>query len=368
MRLDPQVMTRRWAIDWAGSDGQSNLANYPNCEYSEKAIAQSSATSPEDRRTLVNEVHAIMSEDVGLSSVLSNVLRGAYNTELVEIGGLGETGIHNTAPYPLLKSTPKQGNRLVVNASPSFLRLKNYYKRSAGPAIARLNAFIHSPLAEYDENFELVPVLREDGESTDQAQQFDVTLRSTTFSNGDPVTAEDVKYTFDHVWGNVGVYPYADPPEGYSIETTGERSLSFSFGSPQPRFISTRSSTTSRPIWPCSPYTAPTTPGSSPRSTTFPAGRPSSFSTVERSTPVCTVHTTGTFSPRRSENTDGSDRGGSRPSPARRAGFVPVTCGRSHRRTPDGCLSGAEPIRSTNSLAGRPRRYTYNKHVKYRNL
>ncbi|WP_144906073.1 ABC transporter substrate-binding protein [Halobellus captivus] len=240
MRLDPHQMTRRWAIDWAGGDGQSNLANYANCEYSELAMAQGSATSPDERRDLVNQAHSVMSEDVGLIPVLPDILRGAYNSERVDIGGLGTTGIHDTAPYPLIKSTPTQGDRIAVNGNPSLLRLKNYYKQSAGPALARLNTYLHSPLAEFDENFELTPVLADDWQVSEDSQQIDVQLRETTFSNGDPVTANDVKYTFEHIWSNVGVYPYAEPPEEYTIEVNDERSLTFQFGSPRPAFVPTK--------------------------------------------------------------------------------------------------------------------------------
>jgi len=240
MRLDPDLMTRRWAIDWAGGNGQSNLANYANCSYSEPALAQGEATSQEERRGLVNEAHSIMSEDLGLIPVLPNILRGAYNEEQIEIGGLGQTGIHTTAPYPMIKSSPREGDRISVNASPSFLRAKNYFKQSAGPALARLNTFIHSPLAEYNAEFELIPVLAEDWEVTNEAKEVNITLRSATFSNGDPITPEDVKYTFEHVWSNVGVYPYADPPESYEIEVTGENSVRFTFDSPQVSFVATR--------------------------------------------------------------------------------------------------------------------------------
>lgn len=240
MRIDPQQMTRRWAIDWAGGNGRSNLSNYANCEYSEYAVAQGEATSEEERRDLVNQAHSIMSEDVGLIPVIPDVLRGAYNSELVDAGGLGDTGIHDTAAYPLVKSSPTQGDRIAVNGTPSLLRLKNYYKQSAGPALARLNTFLHSPLAEFDEYFDLVPVLAESWDVNEDSTQIDIQLRSTTFSNGDPVTAGDVKYTFEHIWNNVGVYPYSEPPSEYEIIVHDDQSLSFEFGRPQPSFVDTK--------------------------------------------------------------------------------------------------------------------------------
>lgn len=57
---------------------------------------------------------------------------------------------------------------------------------------------IHDSLVAYDENLNVVPKLASGWEVSEDGTEYTFTLREgITFHNGDPLTAEDVKYTFD---------------------------------------------------------------------------------------------------------------------------------------------------------------------------
>lgn len=233
-RLDPEELIRRRGADWAGANGRGNLENYASCEYTELAVAQSTATDEDERRDLVYRAQQILSEDAAVLPVLPYVSLGTYNSETVDPGGIGNAGINNVNPYAPLKSEPLDGDRIAINSNPPMLALKNYYKQAGSPHIVTLATLIHSTLTEFDENLELQNMLAESYEVMDDFQRIEVDLRDALFSNGDPVTAGDVKFSFEHFWGNPSTYPYSNPPDEYSIEVIDESSVVFEFGQPNP--------------------------------------------------------------------------------------------------------------------------------------
>lgn len=236
-RLDPEELIRRRGIDWAGANGRANLENYASCEYTEYADKQSTAADEETRQELVNQAQRVISEDVGIIPLLPYLSSGAYNSETVDAAGIGDAGINNTNPYVQLKSSPTDGDQLVINGSPPLVAFKNFYKQTASPNIVTLSTLIHSTLTEYDENLQLQPMLAEGWETRDNFREVEVTLRDAQFSNGDPITAEDVKFTYEHFWGNAGTYPYSNPPEEYAIEAVDDKTVVFTMGAPSPSIL-----------------------------------------------------------------------------------------------------------------------------------
>jgi len=224
--LDPEEHTRAYAID---NMGYPNVPRYANCEYSEPAIAQSTSPSIEEREELVNEAHSILSEDAGVIPITSVVTLGAYRSDLVDVGGLGETGLQSWSHYVYLNSDPAEEGELNVNSAPELIEDTNYVLMTNPTLMPIWTNLIHSPLVEYDDDFQFNNVLAENIEVSDDATSIDVELREHTFSNGDPVTAEDVKYTFELLWTNSDDIPRVSEVPLDSIEVVNDRQVQFNF-------------------------------------------------------------------------------------------------------------------------------------------
>ena len=69
-------------------------------------------------------------------------------------------------------------------------------------ASLRLVELIFEPLLDYDENNELIPALAESWEVSDDRLSYDITLRENAmFSDGSPVTADDVRFSLERAAG-----------------------------------------------------------------------------------------------------------------------------------------------------------------------
>jgi peptide/nickel transport system substrate-binding protein len=224
-RFDPDEMTRRWAIDWAGGNGKANLMNYASCEFSEPAISQQTATDTETRQELVNDAHTTFSDDIATIPVAPTLMLGAARSGKVEVDRVGDMGVNFNNPYVYVNSEPLDGDRILTNTNPAAIATNNFPVINTQVSI--WSRLVHSPLVEYDENIELRKVLAETLEIENDATEFTVELRDATFHNGDPVTAEDVQFTFDHLASHPGAFPRATDVPYESIDVIDERTVQF---------------------------------------------------------------------------------------------------------------------------------------------
>jgi peptide/nickel transport system substrate-binding protein len=230
-RLDPQEMTRRYSADWAGGNGQANPANYASCEYTRPAVQQGQAGSREERQELVNEAHSIMSEDLATLPVFPTALFGAIRTDQVTPQRVGDAGVVRTNPYFYIYSESDLDQVVAVD-TPVAMETTNFPIIDSSAAQAIWNHLLHSTLTEYDENFELQNVLADTIETNDDASRFTVELKDATFHNGDPITSEDVRFTYKQLWDNPGAYPQASAPEYEAIEIIDDQTVEFRMGDP----------------------------------------------------------------------------------------------------------------------------------------
>ena len=237
-RLDPEEMTRRYGIDWAGGNGQANPTNYANCEFTYDAVQQGNATSEQERREFVNAAHGKMSEDLGTLPLTPNLLFGAIRTDAVRVAGIGDAGIARTNPHFYIQSQSKGPNQLVGADTPVAMETTNFPVIDSSAAQAIWNHLVHSTLLEYDENFELQNVLAENVETSSDAKTVTVTLRDATFHNGDPITAEDVKFTYLQLANNPGAYPQAASPPYGEVRVIDEKTAEFNMREPYPPLTS----------------------------------------------------------------------------------------------------------------------------------
>ena len=237
-RLDPEEMTRRYGADWAGGNGQANPANYANCEFTYYAEQQGNATSEQERRKFVNKAHSKMSEDLGTLPLTPNLLFGAIRTDAVQIAGLGQAGIARTNPHFYIQSQSKGPNQLVGADTPVAMETSNFPVIDSSAAQAIWNHLVHSTLLEYNENFELENVLARNVETSSDARTVTVELRDATFHNGDPITAEDVKFTYLQLANHQGAYPQAASPPYEDIRIIDEKTAEFNMRTPYPPLTS----------------------------------------------------------------------------------------------------------------------------------
>jgi peptide/nickel transport system substrate-binding protein len=227
-RLDPEEMTRRYSADWAGGNGQANPANYADCEFTDMAVGQGRAPDPDEREGLVHDAHAHASEDLYCLQLFPTALFGDIRTDQIEPAGIGEAGVVRTNPHFFIQSEPKGDlTQAAAVDTPVAMETSNYPIIDSSAAQTIWNHLIHSTLTEYDENLELQNVLADTVEIENDAQNITVELKDATFHNGDPVTAEDVKFTYLQLANNPGVYPQASSPPYDEIVVVDEKTAEF---------------------------------------------------------------------------------------------------------------------------------------------
>ncbi|WP_144906086.1 ABC transporter substrate-binding protein [Halobellus captivus] len=232
-RLDPQGLTRRFSADYAGANGQSNTPNWANCEYTYHAVQQGQAPDDETRREHVNSAMEIWSEEMAGVPVFSYLAYGAVNTEQVNPGSIGDAGVLDQNPLALINSEPIDDNQIVYNISSVTVQTTNFPTIDYVPGI--WTRLVHSPLVSYDENYELQNVLADSIQTSNEGRQVTVELiDGGTFHNGDPITAEDVQFTFQLMSENATNYPYASSPPYESIEVVDDQTVQFNLEEPYP--------------------------------------------------------------------------------------------------------------------------------------
>lgn len=229
-RLDPDELVGRFSAANAGPDG-SNPANYANCEYTHPAEGQRTASSNEERQEFVTEALSVGTEDSYAIPTHPRVTYGAYNPNLVDIGGVGEAGLKPaTNPYVFFETTPTQGDTVRTHVDPQFIETTNFLTVLTPTVIGPWSHLVHSSLLEYDQNLDLQNMLAESFEEENEGETIRVTLRDASFHNGDPVTAEDVQFTFQYLAEHGGsVFPAAESPSYESIKVIDEKTVEFTF-------------------------------------------------------------------------------------------------------------------------------------------
>ncbi|MFB6304724.1 MAG: ABC transporter substrate-binding protein [Haloferacaceae archaeon] len=238
-RLDPQELLNNMRLDWAGAGGQSNYSNYADCEYTRRLLEQTSAKTEEERRQGIYETIAYMSKDCAIGNLCPVANIGAYRTDRVDIGGVGKGGIARSNAEWAFKSELTQGDEMVVAINPIATQTSNWLTHSASMPEAMWQHMISSPVHKYNENFEKTELLG----SVDVVSAKEVVVElfdDAKFTNGDPITGEDVKFTFEQIkrGGEAGAYPGAAPVPYDTIEADG-KTCTFKFTEPYIPFANT---------------------------------------------------------------------------------------------------------------------------------
>lgn len=239
-RLDPNWIVRDcYRIDGAGSRNQAgislNYARYASCDYSEPAWQQETAPDESSRRDLVNSAIKQLAEDYMSIPLGPQAIYGAYDSSALDMDDIGSYGIANSNAFNVLRSHPKNGTEKVI-ATPIPDRIANRNPYMSPNPISRL-VLEYSTLLAFGPDAELQPYLAEDWEVSDGAKTFTFTLRDATFQNGDPITASDVKFTFEFLENNAEDLAGAAPAGYESIETPDDKTVVVNFAEPALPFL-----------------------------------------------------------------------------------------------------------------------------------
>lgn len=165
--------------------------------------------------------------------------------DIVDINRTGQVGVGLENPMSVLHSEPQNSDTLVVASVFADMYSQNPYAHQSPFGTMIWAQLVHTPLTHYDENNELQNQLAEEIVTKDDLNTVEVTIKDGfNFHNGDPVTAEDVKFTYVHLQNNLDSYttrldkPYDGPPEE-AINVIDERTIEFNFTNSYPPILGT---------------------------------------------------------------------------------------------------------------------------------
>jgi len=186
-RLDPDVLLRR--VFYTGL----NYMGYSNPEYDAVVDAQRAEMNINTRRDLVFKAQEILANDVPAITLYHDSVIGAYNSELWEnVLVQPGRGVYNY--WTLLEATPKTDQKVFkISHNELALNLNPFYVEST----SRLMAELYDTLARVGMDGLPKPCAAESWEAIDP-KTIAVTIRQgMKFNDGVPVTAKDVKYSYD---------------------------------------------------------------------------------------------------------------------------------------------------------------------------
>jgi len=200
-RLDPNARAMTYRGDWAGSDGNPNIPNYASCEYTDAIVQQQFITDTDKRRERATDAITKWSKDVVAAPIMSRSLIGITNDNVINVADnyTGNAGAQPTNHVFFIKSTPVNGDQYSVAVPPIVTETLNHMVQSHNIALAMPNNLTHSPLVEYDHNYEKKNLLADSVQAVD-----DTTIRISLengleFHDGTQITADDVVFTLEHL-------------------------------------------------------------------------------------------------------------------------------------------------------------------------
>ena len=235
-RLGPQPLFNQFQANWAGGNGISNMPNYANCKFDEILESQANTMEEEERRTVVNEMQSLVSEECIYQPYSPYPLAGAYRPDSVNLDNLGDAGITATNT-PMLSNLSSNADEVSIGITNSWIENRNFITISIQTALYLYLTLVHSPLIQYGSDLERFNVL---AESIDiEGETVTVELKDDLqFHNGDKITSEDVEFTLkqNKAGAEAGVYGLAQTPPYESFNIVDETTLEINFKEPYSPF------------------------------------------------------------------------------------------------------------------------------------
>ena len=223
VRIDPDVFIHKVHHSSNYRAGGFNWTGYKNAEVDELAAAQQVEMDPAKRQELVHKAQAIIAGDQPENALVYPAMTNAYRSD--RIGTL----------------TPQMGEgigSLWTDVSMTVLKGDGYVRTGATVALKNLNPIaandanefkelrmIYDSLFQVDPGGKAVPWAAESHKLVDDTT-IEVTIRDgMKWHDGKPVTAEDVKFSFDYQKKWKAPFFVSSLGKVDSVEVIGKRSV-----------------------------------------------------------------------------------------------------------------------------------------------
>ncbi len=233
-RLDPQHFLG--TLHGEQTDlGANNPGGYVNPEYDELFVAQSREFDADRRREIVMEMQAIAADDNPVDVLFYRDEVVGYNdTTFTDFVVMAGESLYNE--WTPLEVTPLTDDRMLTIGTPQEPDTINPLDSTSvwGWKFMRM---YYDKLVRLSPEIEPIPYAAEEIIDIDDTT-IDVVVRSgMTFHDGEPVTAEDVKFTYEYFIDNDFAYfrPFLSDIE--SIEVVGSDTVRFNLAEPVASFI-----------------------------------------------------------------------------------------------------------------------------------
>ena len=197
-RVDPtEYLFSRAHSSEAVVEGR-NVGNYVNPEYDRLVNAQDIEPDLEKRQKLVFKAQEVLANDYYSITIFPKIIQ-AYNCEdwegVVPVAG---NGVADTLyPWTYLNLKSKTGKKMVILGSSRLIRSTNILADTQD--FRNHGRFIYDTFVKLDKDLNVVPWAAESWKMLDN-KTWDIKLRpGMKWHDGKPVTAEDVKFTFDYL-------------------------------------------------------------------------------------------------------------------------------------------------------------------------
>ncbi|MDJ1434384.1 ABC transporter substrate-binding protein [Halostagnicola sp. A-GB9-2] len=234
--LEPHNVLRQFQAQRAGANGLGNVSQYANCEYTDLVNEQVTISDPDEREAVIQDAVSTFSEDIGTINLFSMYVQSAYRPDGVDIpDDTGDQGVADRNTDLFMEMSPADGDTIQTNLTSTAMQSSTYMVNTPTTVWGTV---VYSPLVYFDKNNELQPFLATDWEIEDDATTFRFDIREdATFHNGDPITAEDVQWTFEFVNENTAHFQEASEVPYESIDVIDDHTVEFNFAEPHAPFL-----------------------------------------------------------------------------------------------------------------------------------
>lgn len=235
-RVDPYHWLYSMHHSQEAVEGGYNIAGYVNPAYDALADEFATNLNMEARQKAAKEMQALLAKDVPQPPMFKLKLKNAYNSTKFEniTPGIG-LGVYSF--WNFMNITPKTDDKILNLGQGNDINLLNPLATKTGQDIYMLKN-IYDPIVRLDVEGNVVNWLATNIDEIDE-KTIDVTIRDDVkFHDGQPLTVEDVKFTFDFAKEVKSPTYSAHVRNIDSVEITGDNTVRFNMSKPYAPFLS----------------------------------------------------------------------------------------------------------------------------------
>jgi peptide/nickel transport system substrate-binding protein len=242
--MDATNSFESYAANHAGSAPGPNVSHYTNCGYSVLVKEQRKIVDQEQRVEVLEHAQSTFSNDlaaINLGLPFDNTW--AYRTDQLALDedkiGAGTLFPTNTGLWTTLETVGDREFLEIASTQSHYYTDTNIYANE--DQVGPWQNLIHSKLF-YNDSTKDVPDfmnsdLAESVEASDDGLEYTVNLvDDATFHNGDPVTADDVKFSYEWLSSNPDAFLDA-PPVELEVEAVDDTTAVFSLDEPYAQLV-----------------------------------------------------------------------------------------------------------------------------------